>query len=115
MIVGAHAPRKKGLKQQIKRLKTRCCIQKVCATSRIWKAAHSSLRELVPQGDSSWEETLLVDGIGRPNLVEARVMLVEGVRYGSTGMSTRPCTIRNIILSLAKSLRFCIVSQARLN
>ena len=25
--------------------------------------AHSSLRELVPQDDSSWEEALLVDGV----------------------------------------------------
>ena len=43
---------------------------------------------------------------------QSLVMLVEGVRYGSTGMLTRPCTIRNITLSLTISLRR--VSQPRL-
>ena len=34
--------------------------------------AYCSLRELVPQDDSSWEEALLVGGIPGPDLVKAR-------------------------------------------
>ena len=36
--------------------------------------AYCSLRELVPQDDSSWKEALLVDCVCRPDLEEARVM-----------------------------------------
>ena len=36
--------------------------------------AYCSLRELVPQDDSSWKEALLVDSVCRPDLEEARVM-----------------------------------------
>ena len=36
--------------------------QQVLEGFQCW-LAHSSLRELVPQDDSSWEEALLVDGI----------------------------------------------------
>ena len=37
-------------------------------------ASYCSLRELVPQDDSSWEEALLVGGVRSPDLVEARVV-----------------------------------------
>ena len=36
--------------------------------------AYCSLREFVPQDDSSWKEALLVDCVYRPDLEEARVM-----------------------------------------
>ena len=39
-----------------------------------WCLANSSLMELIPQDDSGWEEALLVDGISRPDLAEARVV-----------------------------------------
>ena len=46
--------------------------------------AYCSLRELVPQDDSSWEEALLVGVVRGPDLVKAKswplVMLVDGVR-----------------------------------
>ena len=38
-------------------------------------------------------------------------MLIEGVWKDSTGMSTRPSTIRNIMLSLTRSLRCCSVQD----
>ena len=42
--------------------------------------AYYGLRVLVPQDDSSWKEALLVGGVGSPDLVEARVMLGDGVK-----------------------------------
>ena len=36
--------------------------------------AYCSLRELVPQDDSSWEEALLVGVVCGPDLVKARVV-----------------------------------------
>ena len=36
--------------------------------------AYCSLRELVPQDDSSWEEALLVGVVRGPDLVKARVI-----------------------------------------
>ena len=36
--------------------------------------AYCSLRELVPQDDSSWEEALLVGVVCGPDLVKARVL-----------------------------------------
>ena len=42
--------------------------------------AYCNLRELVPQDEGSWEEAVLVGGVRKPDLVEARVMLVNGCR-----------------------------------
>ena len=39
-------------------------------------------------------------------------MLIDRVRYDSAGMSTNPCTMRYIMLSLSRSLRSCRVSQS---
>ena len=77
--------------------------------SWIWKTSsdvwltNRSLRELIQQDDGPWEEALLVDSVRCPDLAEARVVLVDGVRCGSTGIST---TIWYIMLSLAWSVRF---------
>ena len=73
--------------------------------------AYCSLRELVPQDDSSWEEALLVGVVRGPDLVKARVVASSHASRwsGSTGMSTKLCTIWCVMLSLARSLRFCWV------
>ena len=82
--------------------------------------AYCSLRKLVPQDDSSREEALLVGGVRSPDLVEERVVEAETsshaslwVRLGSNGISTNSCTMGYIMLSLARSQRFCRVSQPR--
>ena len=52
--------------KMVKRLKTRCGRQKVWMSAGSGPQrclAHSSLRELVPQDDGSWEEALLIGGV----------------------------------------------------
>ena len=75
----AHAPRIKEVCTAVKILKNESWLLEGVGGQLVLEGlqrclAFCSLRELVPQDDSSREEALLVGGVRSPDLVEARVV-----------------------------------------